>query len=391
MSATDVDLLRGTDFVMPLKRVGLLTRSVLEALHAFYRPRRVVMVLPRLEARLLEALLPAWSTGPVQLIAEEDFFLPLATLPQILAQYDDAPERVETGLHREPGWWLQQLIKLGAASQVPDISPVYFCWDADLVPIRRWPLYERPQGDRVHCFAAVLQAEARSAFNSSEYAASMLATCGWAPRQPNGGGTFVTHHMAFHIAVVRDLLAHIGAHMGLELPWPLLLMSLSRRFFRFSEYMTYATFALRRQEGMLRHGAGHCLDGDDDVPIFNYHQLEEFGSGGVRFRDSGDVLRDIVAACGVLDAGVPFERLRRFAVQRWPGDRGGDEDLREGGPGYLQLDRAYGLSLGHPHESHFDHAPDSSAGNECGPLPCRTDAETATVFAATSNHQKKTL
>jgi hypothetical protein len=35
----------------------------------------------------------------------------------------------DSGDQREAGWWIQQLIKLGAASQVVDISATYVVWD----------------------------------------------------------------------------------------------------------------------------------------------------------------------------------------------------------------------------------------------------------------------
>jgi hypothetical protein len=34
-----------------------------------------------------------------------------------------------SGDQREPGWWIQQLIKLGASTQIPNISPTYVVWD----------------------------------------------------------------------------------------------------------------------------------------------------------------------------------------------------------------------------------------------------------------------
>lgn len=36
------------------------------------------------------------------------------------------------GDQREPGWWIQQLIKLGAATQIENISPTYVVWDGKL-------------------------------------------------------------------------------------------------------------------------------------------------------------------------------------------------------------------------------------------------------------------
>ena len=111
------------DFVVPLKRIGLVTRAVLEAIHEYYRPRRIVVVSARVETLLLRRLSQSWNVQNLEYIAEEDFFLPNfnLTLEDILAQYDYS----RPGDQREPGWWIQQLIKLGASSQIPNISKVY--------------------------------------------------------------------------------------------------------------------------------------------------------------------------------------------------------------------------------------------------------------------------
>jgi hypothetical protein len=121
----EYEILRETDFIIPLKRVGLITRTVLEAVQLFYRPRRIVVVTPRSEAALLRLLSPFWSVGPaLHIIAEEDYFKPNfgLSIGDLMAEYG-APSEDER--RREPGWWLQQLIKLGAGTQVPNISPVY--------------------------------------------------------------------------------------------------------------------------------------------------------------------------------------------------------------------------------------------------------------------------
>lgn len=119
----EFEILKEMDFVVPLKRVGVITRTVLEAVYLFYRPRRIVVVTARAEAVMLRLLSPFWSIGPVLIMTEEDFFVPTFGLStaDLLMDYD----ATRPGDHREPGWWIQQLIKLGAATQVPNISPVY--------------------------------------------------------------------------------------------------------------------------------------------------------------------------------------------------------------------------------------------------------------------------
>lgn len=115
------------DFVVPLKQVGLITRAVLEAIYEFYRPRRIIVISSRAEGNIVRSLSSYWNAGVVDFIDEETFFERNlnVTIQQIIAEYDAKRE----GDQREPGWWIQQLIKLGAASQIPNISTHYVVWD----------------------------------------------------------------------------------------------------------------------------------------------------------------------------------------------------------------------------------------------------------------------
>lgn len=78
------------DFVVPLKQVGIVSRSVLEAIHKFYKPRRIIVVTKKVEADILTKLLPHWNVGRVECIDEEIFFLRNFNLSfaDITAQYD---------------------------------------------------------------------------------------------------------------------------------------------------------------------------------------------------------------------------------------------------------------------------------------------------------------
>jgi hypothetical protein len=69
---------------------------------------------------------PYWDIGRVEFISEEDFFNENlgVKLEMVLREYDLNRE----GDQREPGWWIQQLIKLGA-SQIEDITENYVVWD----------------------------------------------------------------------------------------------------------------------------------------------------------------------------------------------------------------------------------------------------------------------
>ena len=81
----------------------------------------------RSEGDILKSLVSSWAVGRVEFIEEELFFQPNfnLTIYNIIEQYDKFRE----GDQREPGWWIQQLIKLGAASQISDLSDDYVVWD----------------------------------------------------------------------------------------------------------------------------------------------------------------------------------------------------------------------------------------------------------------------
>ena len=78
-----------------------------------------------------------------------------------------------------------------------------------MVPTRRWRLCERNSSGNIEYFIAILQAEARSEFNTTQYAMSMKALTGFEPQNPTAGGTFVAHHMVFNKHFMKELLDHM--------------------------------------------------------------------------------------------------------------------------------------------------------------------------------------
>lgn len=113
------------DFIVPLKQLGIITRAVLECIHALHSPRRIIIIAPASEEEVFKLVVPLWEVGKVEFLSENVFFERLGvTVDQLLAEYDETRE----GDQREPGWWIQQLIKLGA-SRLPDITEKYVVWD----------------------------------------------------------------------------------------------------------------------------------------------------------------------------------------------------------------------------------------------------------------------
>jgi len=126
-AADELKMMGEVDFIVPLKQVGLITRSVLEAIRDFYQPRRIIVVTRQAEGAILRKLSPFWKCGVIETVDEETFFVPNfnLTLEDIVSEYDAN----RPGDQREPGWWIQQLIKLGAGTQIPNVSPTYVVWD----------------------------------------------------------------------------------------------------------------------------------------------------------------------------------------------------------------------------------------------------------------------
>lgn len=86
----EFDVMAGVDFVVPLKQVGIITRSVLEAIHRFYQPRRIIVVTKKVEVDILTKLAPYWDVGPVEYMDEAVFFVRNFGLSfdDIIAEYD---------------------------------------------------------------------------------------------------------------------------------------------------------------------------------------------------------------------------------------------------------------------------------------------------------------
>jgi hypothetical protein len=161
----------------------------------------------------------------------------------------------------------------------------------------------------------------------------MKALTGETPRDPQGGGTFVAHHMVFNKHYVNEMLSFMNAFTGSALPWPLLIMSYSKKFYRFSEYKTYATYMLNR----------HPTE-------FHYHPLSDYGEGGLRFRDANRIVEQMLASCPLSKGGLSYGQIVTFAKENMAEFQGPISTAQEVRlehsvvPGYIQLDHVYGIA-----------------------------------------------
>jgi hypothetical protein len=337
------------DFIVPLKQLGVITRAVLECINLFYRPKRIIVIAPSKEKEVFHIVVPYWDVGRIEFITDEVFFSEKlgVKLETVLQEYDSNRE----GDQREPGWWIQQLIKLGA-SQIDDITENYVVWDGktdfffkflfsfffllgDLIATRRWKICELSADKQsTDFYIAILQGKAKSEFNTTQYALSMKYLTGFDPLEPSYSplspsitqGTFVAHHMVFNKQFTKELLSLIAENSDFNRPWPLTIMSSSRKFYRFSEYKTYSSYMLRNHSSS-----------------FHYHDFSLFGDGGLRFRKAIPIIDDILSHYSFTNGGFSYQQIKHYVKNNWERLSTTSNNPNRVFPAYIQLDHVYGL------------------------------------------------
>ena len=267
------------DFVVPIKKMGMFTQSVLEGISLFYEPKRIIVVTSKSEIPILHEQLRTWKIGYIEIIDENIFFVEHFALT--MDDLENIFQKTTDVKHREFGWWYQQMIKLGASSQIKDISENYVVWDGDLIPLKKWELVVTKINDnntnnnnninndnKTNFYIAVLQDQSRSQFNKEEYHKCIEYLFGFPPFCPSKEGTFVSHHMVFNKKYVKEMIQTILDRKNISESWPIYFISLSHKFYRFSEYMMYSSFMVKFHP-----------------EEFFYYPYELYGKMGVRFRE----------------------------------------------------------------------------------------------------------
>ena len=272
------------DFVIPLKQNNIILRTVVESIVAFYSPRTIYIITdPFSTLEILEHSL-SWKKGNtiIQTIDENIF-----RKRELERKYTWIDEK-----SREFGWWFQQIIKLDAVNRLPNLSDPFVVWDADLIPLLKWDLYEEEL--REYRFA-ILQEKAKNVFNQEQYHSSIQHLIGLETREPIPTGTFVPHHFIFHHIVIRELIERIGS-----VNWQEKIMALSATYYRFSEYKCVATFMQMYFPELLK-----------------YHPFQQFGEKGIRFRESLEIQSKIRDKCLVKEWGLGYDVFREFVKREF--------------------------------------------------------------------------
>lgn len=253
------------DFVIPLYQVRWNTRSVLEGITTHYHPRAIHVIAPGIQARSLEEMSGEWHTAPLYAHEEESFFQKSGLTKDIICSQIDLGQSLYT-----PGWFYQQLLKLGAYEGIDDLSEWYVVWDSDLLPVDTWDLiWQQDDGTTQRSFALIQHngwGNASIVSKWDKWIESILKT----PALTDPEGTFVPHHMWFKQEHLKSFAHQLNKYYESTEHWLLLMMRSANEFGTFSEYWSYVSWVAQQ--------APHDL---------SYYPYKRYGTKAERFFDDG--------------------------------------------------------------------------------------------------------
>ncbi|NJO71939.1 MAG: hypothetical protein HC825_10230, partial [Oscillatoriales cyanobacterium RM1_1_9] len=224
--------------MIPLYRVRWNTRAVLEGITAHYGPRAIHVIAPGSEARSLRQISQGWRLAPLFAYEEETFFQqPELTKEKICAELE-----LGKSLYT-PGWFYQQLLKLGAAEGIENLSEWYVVWDSDLLPVETWPLVRQDQEGPgwQHSFALLQHNQGGNPQIVATWAEWIRSVLGVEPLT-DPEGTFVPHHLWFKQEHLESFKHQVSQYFQSEDSWLLLMIRSALQFGTFSEYWSYVSW-----------------------------------------------------------------------------------------------------------------------------------------------------
>lgn len=252
------------DIVIPLFRARWNTRAVMEGLSLHYQPRTIHIITLPDEAEILKEISQDWKTAPLKIHNEEIFFQSLGlTKTSICAELN-----LGKSLYN-PGWFYQQLLKLGAFEGIPDLGEWYLVWDSDLLPAATWPAL-RGEGDNVEHVFALLQHNAYGNPGIVGKWDTWIQTVLGVTPLTDETGTFVPHHMWFKQEHLKSFAKQVSKYYDSTDHWLLLMMRSANDFGTFSEYWAYVSWVAAQTP--------------KDIAFYPYAQ---YGETTERFFDDG--------------------------------------------------------------------------------------------------------
>jgi len=252
------------DIVIPLFCCRWNTQAVVEGLTYHYAPRSIHIITPEGEARSLREITPAWRVGALHIHEEESFFNPVGLDKDRICAEIDLGESLYT-----PGWFYQQLLKLGAFEGIDDLSEWYVVWDSDLLPVAAWPLVQTDGETVRHRFALLQHNRWGNPKIVANWATWIRAVLGVEPLI-DVEGTFIPHHMWFKQAHLKSFAQQVGRYFESEDHWLRLMMRSANRFGTFSEYWSYVSWV--------------AAQAPEDLSFYPY---DRYGATTERFFDDG--------------------------------------------------------------------------------------------------------
>jgi len=264
------------DIMLPLFELRWCTRPVLEGLTQLYSPRSLHVVAPGLTARALEKAAKAWDIAPLFVHEEETYFKGELTRERIVNETTWGTDTLY-----KPGWIYQQILKLGAAEAIPELSDWYLVWDSDMLPVNSWPVLRATKDgkDVEHC-CGLIQDKSRQGWKIvAMWDAWCKAVVGEELRDDEES-TFCIHHMWFNRQYLENFHKLISAEReragdgGNSRHWTLNLMRSAAAYGSFSEYWAYATYLK----------SINAASGPKGVTFLPY---KDYGARAERFFDDG--------------------------------------------------------------------------------------------------------
>ncbi len=252
------------DIVIPLYQIRWNTRAVLEGLTTHYQPRAIYVIAPASQARSLREISSEWSTAPLYVYEEEIFFQSIdLTKDRVCAEIN-----LEKSLYT-PGWFYQQLLKLGAFEGIDDLSEWYIVWDSDLLPVDTWDLIEQQDDNTKHSFALLQHKDWGNPGIVSQWSTWINSVLG-VDALTNDEGTFVPHHMWFKQEHLKSFADKVNKYYESNEHWLLLMMRSANEFSTFSEYWSYVSWVSQQAPWDL-----------------SFYPYEKYGETSERFFDDG--------------------------------------------------------------------------------------------------------
>ena len=101
------------------------------------------------------------------------------------------------------GWYLQQLVKLGVARHLPDLTSTFLVWDPDMIALEPFRVFSTERSGRTGRERVVRHV---GGYAIKSYERAYVALVGERMASAPDGSSYVTHAMTFERAFVEELL-----------------------------------------------------------------------------------------------------------------------------------------------------------------------------------------